>query len=305
VIWDRVAHAWAIAGALAFLGLAAFGIVARAPAFVAIGLALAAAWYVMLTRRSRIRRELARQPFPEAWRAILNDLVSFYRDLPPERRPDFERDVALFIGETRFTGIDGVEVTDDLKVLTAVSAVMLLFNRPDLEYRRVSEVLLYPRAFSRDFKTRGPGRNLAGLHDHYGAVVLSVPELRRSFEPRHGAAHVGVHEFAHALDWSAQQWEGLPRGMDARLADRWSKAYRAELVKLNQGASVLDSYAATNAVEFFAVSVETYFQTPEELREGAPEIYDILEQYFRASPKGEPPPPRAKRRPDGPREFLN
>jgi len=299
VVWDRVAHAWAIAGAAAFLGFAAIGVAAKAPVLAGVAAALAVLWYVLLTRRSRLRRRLADVPFPEAWRAILTDRVSFYRDLPPERRPEFERDVALFVGETRFTGIDGVEVTDDLKVLTAASAVMLLFNRPDLEYRRISEVLFYPRAFSRDFKTRGPGRNLAGLHDHYGAVVLSVPELRRSFEPRHGAAHVGVHEFAHALDWSGQQWEGLPRGMDARLAEQWSKAYRAELEKLKQGKSVLDPYAGTDAVEFFAVSVETYFQTPEELREGAPEIYDLLEQYFRASPKGEAPPPRAKRRPDG------
>jgi MtfA peptidase len=299
VVWDRVAHAWAIAGAAAFLGFAAVGIVAGAPELAAGGAALAVLWYVVLTRRSRLRRRLAVQPIPERWRAILTDQVSFFRDLPPERRADFERDVALFIGETRFTGIDGVEVTEELKVLTAASAVMLLFNRPDLEYRRVSEVLLYPRAFSRDFKTHGPGRDLTGLHDHYGAVVLSAPELRRSFEPRHGAAHVGLHEFAHALDWSGQGWEGLPRGMDARLAEVWSKAYKEELEKLKQGRSVLDPYAETDAVEFFAVSVETYFQTPEDLRQGAPEIYEVLEKYFRASPKGEEPPPRAKRRPDG------
>ena len=299
VVWDRVAHAWAIAGAAAFLGFAAIGLGAGAPGLAAVAAALAVLWYVLMTRRSRRRLQLARHPFPEGWRSILKDQVSFYQDLPPERRADFERDVALFIGETLFTGIDGVEVTDELKVLTASSAVLLLFNRPDLEYRRISEVLLYPGAFSRDFKTRGPGRDLTGLHDHYGAVVLSAPELRRSFEPRHGAAHVGVHEFAHALDWSGQQWEGLPRGMDARLAEAWSKAYREELEKLKQGRSVLDPYAETDKVEFFAVSVETYFQTPEDLRQGAPEIYDVLEKYFRASPKGEEPPPRAKRRPEG------
>jgi MtfA peptidase len=299
VIWDRVAQFWGLVGAVAFLGFAAVGVAAKAPALAVGGAALAVAWYVLLTRRSRLRRRLAEQPFPETWRAVLNDAVSYYRDLPPERRAGFERDVALFIGETRFTGIDGVEVTDELKVLTAASAIMLLFNRPDLEYRRISEVLFYPGAFSRDFKTRGPGRDLTGLHDHFGAVVLSAPELRRSFEPRHGAGHVGVHEFAHALDWSGQQWEGLPRGMDSRLADAWSKAYRAEVEKLKQGKSVLDPYALTDAVEFFAVSVETYFQTPADLRQGAPEIYDVLEKYFRASPKGEEPPPRAKRRPDG------
>ncbi len=299
VIWDRVAQFWGLVGAIAFLGFAAIGVATKAPALAAGGAALAVAWYVILTRRSRRRRRLARLPFPETWRVILSDRVSYYRDLSPERRADFERDVGLFIGETRFTGIDGVEVTDDLKVLTAASAVMLLFNRPDLEYRSVSEVLLYPRAFSRDFRTSGPGRDLTGLHDHFGAVVLSAPELRRSFEPGHGAGHVGVHEFAHALDWSGQRWEGLPQGMDSRLADAWSKAYKAELEKLKDGRSVLDPYALTDAVEFFAVSVETYFQTPEDLRQEAPELYDVLEKYFRASPKGEDRPPRAKRRPDG------
>ncbi len=186
--------------------------------------------------------------------------------------------------------MDQVKVTDELKILAASSAVMLLFNRPDLEFPRISEILFYPRAFSGEsFSTRGRGRHVAGLNSESGAVVLSVPELRMSFMPDSDGYHVGLHEFAHALDRSGQSWKGAPGGMDAELLEAWTRESRVEREKLKQGLSVMDPYAATNDVEFFAVAVETYFGKAR---------YEVLERYFRASPPSDPPPPRAKRRPD-------
>jgi Mlc titration factor MtfA (ptsG expression regulator) len=206
----------------------------------------------------------------------------------------------VFIGEHRFAGVDEVEVTDELKVLAAASAVMLLFNRPDLEYQRISEVLFYPGAFSEEsFSTRGIGRETIGMNNEFGAVILSAPELRRSFESQSGR-HVGLHEFAHALDrTSAQTWNGIPPGMSSALVSRWTDAVHAEQEKLDRGYSQLDQYARTNLVEFFAVAVETYFGLPELLRRDSTELFDVLDEYFRADPKSDEPPLRNKRRPEG------
>ena len=300
-IWDRTAHAWAIAGAAGFAALGILGaLVLKLPQTLPV-FGLAVLWYILSMRKYRRRRELAARPFPEGWRAALESEVGYYRRLPEARKRDFERDVAVFVGENDFAGVDEVEVTDELKVLAAASAVMLLFNRPDLEYQRISEVLFYPRAFSEEsFSTRGIGRETIGMNHEFGAVILSAPELRRNFEQQSGR-HVGLHEFAHALDRSsAQTWDGIPPGMSSALVSRWTDAVHAEQEKLDRGYSVLDPYARTNLVEFFAVAVETYFGLPELFRRDSTELFDVLDEYFKADPVSEDElPPRNKRRPDG------
>lgn len=297
---DRTAHAGAIAGAVGFAALGLFGtLVLHLPQTLPV-FGLSVLWYFLSMRRYRRRRALAARPFPPAWREVLESQVGYYRRLTEAKKRDFERDVAVFVGENRFAGVDEVEATDELKVLAAASAVMLLFNRPDLEYQRISEVLFYPRAFSEEsFSTRGIGRETIGMNNEFGAVILSAPELRRSFEQQTGR-HVGLHEFAHALDrTSAQTWDGIPPAMASGLVTRWTEAVKAEQEKLDRGYSVMDPYARTNLVEFFAVAVETYFGLPELFRRDSTELFDVLDEYFKADPKSDEPPARNKRRPDG------
>jgi Mlc titration factor MtfA (ptsG expression regulator) len=298
LIWDKTAHALALAGAFGFLAAGALAAWTHFPWLLVPAVAASAAWYYFSTMRYRVRRRLVREPFPNSWRGILESQVPFYRALPAQRRPAFEEDVAIFVGENRFCGVDGLEVTDELKVLAAASAVMLVFNRPSLEYERISEVLFYPRAFSEDFETKGAGRTLIGLNHPYGAVVLSAPDLRESFAGRSLEIHVGLHEFAHALDRRGMSWAGVPKGMSAALCRAWSQALREETARVREGTSVLRPYAATNAAEFFAVAVEAFFGIPEDLKRSSPAVYDALEKYFGAAPP-QPPDERAKRRPDG------
>lgn len=61
---------------------------------------------------------------------------------------------------------------------------------------------------------------------------------------------------------------------------------RAGAGTMGGGTSLLDAYAATNAVEFFAVAVETFFERPVELRARHPELYGALAAYFRQDPAG-------------------
>ena len=62
------------------------------------------------------------------------------------------------------------------------------------DWRRLAEVLLYQDYFDRDYNFGG---ERAGIVDHWGTVILSVPALRQSFENSDIAYHVGLHEFAH------------------------------------------------------------------------------------------------------------
>ena len=52
--------------------------------------------------------------------------------------------------------------------------------------------------------------------------------------------------------------------------------------------SVIDSYAAEAPDEFFAVASESFFVTPEALKEEQPALYRLLVSYYRQDPASRP-----------------
>jgi hypothetical protein len=57
-----------------------------------------------------------------------------------------------------------------------------------------------------------------------------------------------------------------------------------EMERLRKGKSALDPYGAEDPVEFLAVAVEGFFETPLLLRQRHREVYAILAEYFRQDP---------------------
>ena len=55
--------------------------------------------------------------------------------------------------------------------------------------------------------------------------------------------------------------------------------------------TLLDTYGVTDPVEFFAVSVEAFFERPCALRAYHPNLYAQLQKYFRQDPVEYPAEP--------------
>jgi Mlc titration factor MtfA (ptsG expression regulator) len=192
-------------------------------------------------RRQRRRRRALAGPFPEEWRVLLERRYDHYLRLPPDLRARFEDDVRILLAETRITGIQ-VEATDELRLMVAASAVTLSVGWPDYEWRGLTEVLLYPQDFGRDYSFEA--RDLAGQAHAWGTVILSVPSLRESFAHPDDGFHVGLHEFAHLLDMEAGHADGLPGGFPPRaLGHRLLRQRRAAGVLGGGGGGVLRAAA--------------------------------------------------------------
>jgi MtfA peptidase len=234
-----------------------------------------------LTRRFRRRRALLAEPFPPAWRKVLETWSDHYDRLSPKLRGAFEDDVRVFLAEKRITGVD-VEVTDELRVLVAASAVTLSLGWPDYDWDILAEVLLYPQDFGRDYSF--DAKELSGQAHGWGTVILSVPSLRDSFDDPDDAYHVGFHEFAHLLDLEATQFDGIPAGMPEEAAHEWVRLMEKEMVRLRRGKSVIDDYGADEPAEFLAVAVEAFFESALALRARHAEVYALLRDYFGQDP---------------------
>jgi len=254
---------------------------AGAGAGLATGAAAAVVAFLVRNRRWSRRRAALALPFPEPWRTFLLDRYEHYHRLPPDLRRRFEDDVRIFLAEKRVTGV-GIEATDDLKLLVAASAVTLSLGWPGYEWDRLTEVLLYPDDFDRDYNLE-PGEQLGETHA-WGTVILSVPALHESFEDPWDAYHVGLHEFAHLLDLGQGEFEGIPAGIDAAAAAEWVAVVEKERERMRRGKSVIDDYGEDDPVEFLGVAVEAFFEVSLALRLRHREIYRILSGYFRQDP---------------------
>jgi Mlc titration factor MtfA (ptsG expression regulator) len=260
-----LASGWAGAVAGAVAGLLAGAVAAR-----------------RLGRRSARRRAALAAPFPGSARETLLRSYDHYERLDPEARSRIEDDVRLFLLEKRITGVK-VEVTDELRLLVAASAATLSLGWPEYEWDQLTEVLLYPDDFDRDYRIGGDER--AGETHPWGTVILSVPALLESFEHPDDAFHVGLHEFAHLLDVEHSDFGGIPAGLDGGRAREWARVAEQEMDRLQRGRrSAFDDYGAHEPAEFFAVAVEAFFEIPQVVRRHHTEVYRILSAYFRQDP---------------------
>ena len=272
------------------------------------GFVLAALPVTVLAWRSaarwRARRMALAIPFPEAWRTVLRQWCDHYNRLSDDLRARFEDDLRIFLAEKPVNGV-GLEVTDELRLLVAASAVTLSLGWPTYEWDQLNEVLLYPDDFDRDYEFGAD--DISGQAHPWGTVILSVPALCQSFRDPADAYHVGFHEFAHLLDLEQTHFDGIPLGFDDAAARRWVELREEEIPRMLRGESLLDDYGAHDPVEYLAVAVEAFFETALALRQNHGELYQLLAAFFRQDPAAwddargltlEPPirprPPRRK-----------
>ena len=181
---------WAAAVAIMiFLALGALSVAIRPggkPVWLSLVACAVLSWlvYIVLTRKARRRIQILAEPFPGEWEAVLQRDVVFFRVLDEEEKNRFRKDIKLFLGEKRVTGI-GMELDTTTRVLAAASAVIPIFGFPDWEWDQIEEILIYPSRFSQDFQF-GEIRDhrtlgMVGTGSMNRLMILSKPDLVQGF----------------------------------------------------------------------------------------------------------------------------
>ncbi len=261
--------------------LAGKSLVVILPAIVVIGLTY---FFIFFHKYSK-REKIAGTGLSQNMLLILQKKVTFYNNLSSADKKIYEANIAIFLSEHSIDGVDGVKITDEIKALVAASAVRLTFRRPGWEYYNFGEILIYPGGFSPDgnYSTkRSSGFTAAGMVHSQGGVILSLPHLLNSFAHENDGFNVGYHEFAHVLD--GRRPDGTPDELSLGSYKPWAQAMQAEFEKVHTHRSILRDYAGTNPAEFFACSVEYFFEKPEKMKSRAPEVYKQLCQFFDQDP---------------------
>ncbi len=263
------------------------GALALAVAGWLAGPPLWAAW-----RRSR----LTARPFPRAWRAVLRRRMPLYRRLPALQQRALQRHVQVLLADLPFIGCAGQPITDEVRVLVAAQAALLLLGRPAGRFHRLRQVLVYPGAFVVERPLTDGGivqdarRVLVGESWQQGQLILSWQDVLAGAADPNDGHNVVIHEFAHQLDQESGPANGAPFLGRRDAYARWAATLGAAFDELSQALArgeptLIDPYGATDPGEFFAVLSELFFESPQALAGRHPALYAELSAYYRSDPR--------------------
>ena len=249
--------------------------------------------------QARQRRRVAERAFPAAWRTILRRRVPLVARLPVDLQLQLKKHMQVFIAEENFIGCAGLELTDEMRVVIAAQACLLLLNRKTDYFGNVRQILVYPAAFvvrRTSIESGGVQQEhshaLAGESWSQGQVILSWQDALEGSAVATDGRNVVIHEFAHQLDQEngAAQGAPPPSAGDAQYsARRWSEVFHAAFAQLQSEVAsghhgLLDHYGAQNPAEFFAVVSEAFYEQPQALEHAYPALYQELHGYYKVDP---------------------
>ncbi|OGB24658.1 MAG: hypothetical protein A3I66_11730 [Burkholderiales bacterium RIFCSPLOWO2_02_FULL_57_36] len=273
-------------------------------------------WLKRLLNRNKRR-------IPDAlWQTCLARLP-FVQQLPASDLGRLKSLSETMLATKPVTGAGNLELTDEIAVLIAAQACLLVLNLTLDLYDDMVGIIVYPSAFIVPISEideagvvhewREP---LSGEAVHAGgAVVLSWEDVENA--QAFGVGHnVVIHEFAHKIDMARGSANGFPPFLRDYHQDigarRWQRAFSAAYADFSRRVETLDrqlsgnfdfanpadaqrydalfatlpmdAYAAKHPAEFFAVASEVFFLQPQPLASDYPEVYTLLAHYYRQDP---------------------
>lgn len=243
--------------------------------------------WVNVFQRKRLLSDIQKRVFPSEYERILTKFRPYQFLTPPERKK-FQTKVLYFIEDKRFNGVGDLIVTDEMKVLVAAEACLMITNIEGDIYPGLKNIYIVEDVF---IPKDNPVNAFTGLPFHTarlgeawkrGPIVLSWRSIVNG-------SSVIYHEFSHHLDQQDGSFDGTPDLGRNGNYDKWAQVMTKDFLKLRELISLhkkadIDSYGATNEAEFFAVITEAFFTRPTVLKIKHPELYDILQEYFKLNP---------------------
>jgi Mlc titration factor MtfA (ptsG expression regulator) len=246
--------------------------------------------------KGKKQERLRSQPFPDAWDRMLHGSVPFYRRLSESDRQELQGRIHVFLAEKRFEGCAGMEITDEVRVTIAAQACVLLLHRDTDCFPAMTSIFVYPSLFYTDVVEENDDgvvseyeEDRSGESWDYGPVVLSWEDVLAGASGDEGGYNSVIHEFVHQLDLENGASDGVPKLETHEQYESWERVFTEAFERFERRVNadrptVIDEYGVEGPDEFFAVAVEHFFQTPDELRSEYPKLYNELKAYFKQDP---------------------
>ena len=248
-------------------------------------------FYLFIIRPERIRNKLKLQSSGKKAAALaspdtrydewLTEYNPYYKSLPADMKLRFLDRVREFMAAKDFRFHAMVE-EEYIPVLISGAAVQLAFGLRNykMDYFNVIHVMRREYVLNIDRETYYGHVSPNGIHISWNSFLKGYGDYTDS-------VNVGLHEFAHALQMDSSLGEEDEHDIQfkSRLSE-FHKEGRPVFMAMRKGRShLLDDYAGVNFDEFWAVSVESFFENPLEFKEKLPSLYEEMKLLLNQDPE--------------------
>ena len=221
--------------------------------------------------------QLNKKTLPQADRQFLFDQLFFYKKLSITQRKAFDHRVVQFKASRTFVAKEDVQLTEDMKLLISATAVQLTFGLRSYLVKGFETILVYPRAYF----NRQNQHYHKGEVNPKGLVVLSWEDFYEGVNIPDDNLNLGIHEFAHALALQRLQNRAYRDKIFVELFDKLMRSISNPMFRKQiQQRAGLRKYAIANAMEFFAVTSESFFENPGLLYHNHRTIYQLFAKMY-------------------------
>jgi Mlc titration factor MtfA (ptsG expression regulator) len=243
-------------------------------------------------------RKINLKVFPSSYDQLL--LLSFhpYKHLNDNQKDNLRSKILYFLEYKNFWGIADFTITEDMKVLIAAQACLLVLKQKSIAiFPNLVNIYLSDGPFIEkenekdiDLRTMLPKHSVRlGESWMRGPLVLSWENVARDLKNWKSGQNVVFHEFTHQLDSMDDGMDGTPILKEDKQYRMWEIVMEKNFIELRKRLKLhmksdIDKYGATNEAEFFAVTVEAFFSVPKKFSKKHPDIYNLYKNYFELDP---------------------
>lgn len=232
--------------------------------------------------RDRINRNLVFRRLKAKYKLPIEQYSYYYQSLTDEEKVTFERRVAKFIAMKTFIARgDLEEVTPTMKALIAASAIEITYGFPFVYFKHFWRILVYPDNYYSNITQMYH----QGEVNMKGFIVLSWINFVRGYADPNDGRNLALHELAHALRIENAIQNEEYDFLDFQALVKFQAIANMEMERMRNGEpSFLRDYAATNDQEFFAVTLENFFERPAELNDYNADMYRLMARMLNQDP---------------------
>jgi len=211
---------------------------------------------------------------------IISSHILYFNDLSYELKQHFVNRVHHYIKQKQFHYI-GLEPKEEISILTAASAVQVTFGLKTYLMQHFKNIYILADAYRMD-----NDNELYIGHVAPEGIYLSWRHFLFGYADNTDNINVALHEMSHALlfnNYFAKY--GVDKSFRANY-EKFSTTTGPILADvITKRKSYLRNYALTNIHEFWAVSVEAFFENPSDLKSNMPQLYDALCRVLNQDPE--------------------
>lgn len=241
-----------------------------------------------------VKRKVTSTPkypeFLDEWDDLLRGEMMHWCQLTEDEQGRLEDLTLYYMNKWHWEAQQGFELTDEMIVLIAASASVLVLELDFDAYQSMSSVvvsettiILDEDRLGADGLVRSGPLAVLGHTSPRGPVYLAWDSVKSGAGLSGKGFNVTYHEFAHRLDLLDGMVDGSPlSASDERYAE-WAEVCSRlyEEVREGHGPKLLRDYAGTNPAEFFAVVTEVFFDKGSKMERDLPLLYASLLAFYK------------------------